>query len=223
MKITAIIAGNNARSNCAFLADTFLEGMQKHGECAIETHHLANWNLEQFSTSYYDEGVQVEQDFTAMQNAIERADGLLIATPVWNFSVPAHLKNMIDRMGSFALDETHSKGTLNGLPFYVIYTGGAPLPAWKGLMQSTTAHVPEALKYFGGSSIGHHFEGKCTAGTGVFDLVVDKRPESLESVALQGAEFAKVVEQYVKTGNAPAVHRARSRFMRIGEWILKKF
>ena len=108
-----------------------------------------------------------------MQKHVENASGLVIATPVWNFGVPAHLKNFIDRMGSFALDETRSRGTLNGKPFYIIFTGGAPKPAWTGLMKKTTAFVPEALRYFGATYIGHHFEPKCVKGRGKFGLVVD--------------------------------------------------
>jgi multimeric flavodoxin WrbA len=153
---------------------------------------------------------------------MEEADGFVFASPVWNFGVPAHLKNFIDRMGSFALDETRSKGTLGGKPFYLIFTGGAPAPAWKTLMQKTTSFVPEALKYFGASYMGHHFEGKCTKGRGKFGLVVDERPDSLEEVRKKGFEFARVVKTFKETGKAPIKQRATAKVMKWGEAVLKK-
>lgn len=222
MIITVLVAGTNEPSNSNHLADAFVQGIEQVGSTTIHKKRLKNLQIEHFTVDVYDPQCKQEEDFCMLQNCIQESHGLVIATPVWNFGVPAHLKNVLDRMGSFALDETRSKGTLGGLPFYLLFTGGAPTPAWKGLMQKTTSFVPEGLQYFGASYIGHHFEPKCTVGRGKFGLVVDQRPESLESVRKQGYDFALVVQKFEETGEAPIKHRAKSRFMGWGEAILKK-
>lgn len=222
MNIFVLVAGTNEPSNSNALADAFIQGMQQLGEVETNKRKLKDMRIEHFSLDYYDPQCSTEEDFCQLQDLMESADGFVFATPIWNFGVPAHLKNFIDRMGSFALDETRSRGTLNGKPFYLIFTGGAPLPAWKGMMQKTSSFVPEALQYFGASYIGHHFEGKCVKGRGKFGLVVDERPESLASIRKQGADFAKVVQAYKETGKAPLKHRAKGKVMKWGETILKK-
>lgn len=227
--VLVLLAGTNEPSNSSMLADTFVQGMQQFLEEDVETtlhvdkRRLKDLEIDHFSVDFYDPQCCQEEDFCELQHLLENASGFVIATPVWNFSVPGHLKNFIDRMGSFALDETRSQGTLSGKPFYLLFTGGAPLPAWKGMMQGTTSHVVEALKYFGASYMGHHFEGKCTVGKGRFGLVVDERPESLASVRKQGHDFAKVVKTYAETGMAPVKQRAQGKIMRWGEALLKKF
>ncbi len=222
MDILVLVAGTNEPSNSNMLADAFIQGMQQEHTIRVQKKRLKDLTIDHFSIDDYAPQCKQEEDFCALQELLQKSSGFVIATPVWNFSVPAHLKNFIDRMGSFALDASRSKGTLAGKPFYLIFTGGAPMPAWKGLMQKTCSHVPESLKYFGASYMGHHFEGKCTLGKGKFGIVVDERPESLTSLRAQGHAFAKVVKVYHETGKAPIRQRAHAAIMRWGEAVLKK-
>lgn len=158
----------------------------------------------------YTKSCQPNDDFCTLQEKIEQANGIVIATPIWNFSVPAHLKNVIDRIGAFALDEeTRSKGQFKGKPFFFIFTGGAPLIAWKALMYLTTMHLSEAMKYYDGTVIGRHFEPKCMVRRGQFGLVVDRRPESLAKMRREGSRFAKIVQTYAKTGKLPLWNQLR--------------
>jgi multimeric flavodoxin WrbA len=149
------------------------------------------------------------------------SDGIVIATPIWNFSVPGHLKNLIDRMGAFALDASHSLGTFNGKPFFLIVTAGMPKAAWP-FVRKTFSHVPTAIQYFGGSVLGTFFEGGCTLGRGVFGLVVDKRPESLKAAQAKGREFIKNVGDFTATGVLPLKYRLIKKFVRISQLIKKK-
>lgn len=197
--------------------------MQKHGDVSINTKNLKDLNIKHFSLDFYKSVCHQEEDFCAVQSLIENAHGLVIATPVWNYSVPAHLINLIDRMGSFALDETRRKGTLKGLPSYIIFTAGVPMIGWTAMMEKATSCIAEALQYFGASYMGHHFEQKCTLPNGNFGLIVDKRPASLTAVEEKGLVFAKVVAEYERTGKAPLANRARGRIMRMGEKLLKAF
>lgn len=225
MNILILVAGTSDRSNSEYLADRFAEGVKTQcPDCAIaKAPRLRDLSVEHFAYKHYDASFFHEPDFVLLQKLITEADGVLIATPVWNFGVPAHLKNLLDRMGSFALDERKTKGTLNGKPFAFIFTGGAPLPAWSGLMSKTTSFVPEAVRYFGGTPVSTHFEGKCTAGAGKFDLVVDRRPDSIEAVKQKGVAFAKIVEVYARDGSLPTAHAYGNALRKVGERLLKKF
>jgi len=204
MRILLVTASTNDPSNAGTLAREFQGGIETQGEVETTMVHLKDLHIEQFSLKHYDPHCDSEPDFLNLQKRIQGADGVVIATPVWNFGVPGHLKNMMDRMGSFALDETKSKGMLNGKPFYLIFTGGAPASAWKGLMRKTTSFVPQAIRYFGGSILGIHFEAKCTLGKGKFGLVVHERPESLAKMRDEGRRFAALVKDYAATGKLPA-------------------
>jgi multimeric flavodoxin WrbA len=222
MHILVIVAGTNDPSNSHTLANTFAQGTQKLPETHVHTRLLRNLHIEHFTVEFYEPNCTQEEDFCELRERMEEASGVVIASPVWNFGVPAHLKNLIDRMGSFALDESRSKGTLNGKPFYFILTGGAPTPAWTGLMKKTASFLQEGIRYFGGSIIGTHYEPKCTKGKGKFGLVVDERPESLASMREKGLEFAKVCSEYEKTGKAPAKQRAIKRFYNWGQSVMNR-
>lgn len=225
MRILAIVAGTNEPSNSNVLAESFLEGARTVAGTQVEKIRLKDLHIEHFTLDYYKRACPSKDDFCLVQEKIERADGILIAAPIWNFSVPAHLKNVMDRMGAFALDEeTHSKGQLKGKPFFFLYTGGAPLIAWKALMYLTTLHMSEAVKYYAGTIIGRSFEPKCLPEKGRFGLVVDQRPRSLARIERRGAAFARIVEVFARTGTLPLRTRLLSIFStwayRIGNRIM---
>lgn len=200
--ITIIVAGTNEPSNAHMLAEKFKEGALSAG-ADITLVRLKEYTLDHFDLRLYDATYPNNDRFDEISETIKRSDGLVIASPVWNFSVPAHLKNLIDRMGSFGLDtETHSVSTLNGKPTFLIFTGGAPAVAWP-MLKRTTSHVGAGLQYFGCSIVGTHFEGSCTLGRGKFGLVVDKRPTSLAAMERKGAEFASFTGIFKSKGILP--------------------
>jgi len=225
VRIAVVVAGMNDPSNSDFLADAFIEGLQSLEGVQVTKIRLKELSIKHFTLERYHPDCPRDDDFPGVQAAIQEAKGVVIATPIWNFSVPAHLKNFIDRMGAFALDdETHSKGQLKGKPFYLIYTGGAPLIAWKALMYITLMHVTEAIKYYGGIVVGRHFEPKCMQGRGKFGLIVDQRPQSLERLRRSGAAFGAMVRTYAETGSLPFPTNLRYRFFtfryRVGNRIM---
>ena len=205
MQILALVAGTNTPSNADVLCDAFLTGItEAHPHAIIDKVRLKDLQIKHFQAEYYHPQCSSEDDFCKLQELTEGANGIVIATPVWNFSVPAHLKNVVDRMGAFCLDEaTRSKGTLKGMPAYFLFTGGAPMSAWKGLMRFTTSHLPEALRYYGASIIGKFYEGRCTKGKGAFGLVIDRRPEVLKKAREAGKVFGNIVAEFSKTGRLP--------------------
>lgn len=225
MNILVIVAGTNEASNSNVLADAFIEGIRSVNGANAEKVRLRDLKIDHFTIDSYRKACLSKDDFCILQGKIEKAAGIVIASPIWNFSVPAHLKNVIDRMGAFALDEeSHSKGQFRGLPFFFLFTGGAPVIAWKALMYLTTLHVSEAMKYYGGTIVGRDFEPKCLPGKGQFGLVVDQRPKTIDRMRRKGAHFAKLVLYRTQTGKLPLRNRLLYSFStwayRIGNRIM---
>jgi multimeric flavodoxin WrbA len=223
--ILVLSAGTNEKSNSLALAEAFVKGVQTIAGSQAEILRLKDMSIRHFDLEHYKPACSTEDDFCRLQEKFLEADGVVIATPIWNFSVPAHLKNVIDRLGAVALDAgTHSRGQLKGKPFFLIFTGGAPMIAWKALMHLTLAHVSEAFKYYGGIVIGRHFEPKCMVRRGTFGFVMDKRPGSLATLERRGAAFAKIATAYKERGKLPPWIRLRYWFFtqayRIGNRVM---
>ncbi len=213
LTITVIIAGTNEPSNSNVIAQAMIEGMKSaYPDIVVKSMRLKDLAIGHFNLDCYGPSCPIDE-LTTVQSSIEQSDGVIIATPVWNFGIPAHLKNMIDRMGTFALDASHSVGTLNGKPFFLIFTAGMPKAAWP-FLRKTVSGVGIAIQYFGGSVLGTLFEGSCTPGRGTFGLVVDKRPATLERTRNKGAVFARQVKAFADTGSLPLRFLLIKKFVR---------
>ncbi len=218
--ILLLVAGTNEPSNSNVLADAMAEGMLSVSGVTIGKIRLKDLQMAHFGLECYGPNCPID-DFEKVKKEILAADGVIIATPIWNFSVPAHLKNLIDRMGAFGLDAaSHSLGTLNGKPFYLLFTGGTPFAAWP-FMKQTSSHIPVSLQYFGASILGTHFEPRTTLAKGVFGLVVDKRPQSLEAVKKKAIAFVKTVQEFRKTGRLPLRYRLIQKLVRMVQKVKK--
>lgn len=219
--VTAIVAGTNEHSNSGMLADMMIEGMKSVApDIVIHRVRLKDLSIGHFNLECYGPSCPID-GLSHVQSLIEASDGVIIATPIWNFGVPAHLKNLIDRMGSFALDDSRSLGTLAGKPFFLIYTAGMPKAAWP-FLRKTVSGVAIAIQYFGGSVLGTFFEGGCTLGRGKFGLVVDKRPATLNRARESGATFARSVENFARTGTLPLKYRLIKKFVRLSQRVKRK-
>jgi multimeric flavodoxin WrbA len=221
MRIVAIVGGTNAESNADTLCEAFLKGCIAQG-ATTEKIRLRELHIDHFTLDHYKPDKADEPDFRKIREAILTCDGFVVASPVWNFSVPGHLKNLIDRMGAFGLDaSTRAKGMLGGKPFFLLYTGGSPAPAWKGLMRRTTSAVPIALKYFGAAYCGTHYEGRCMKGKGIFRLVVNARSDSLTTAEMRGRAFGKIVKEFAATGQLPFKQRFMTKLYAFGQKIVR--
>jgi multimeric flavodoxin WrbA len=222
MNILIIVGGTSNPSNSETLADAFAKGAEEAG-AQVSKVLLRDLTIDHFTIECYDPTYPQEKDFSELRMKIEAADGLVFASPIWNFGVPGNLKNLIDRCGSFALDhERRMKATWNDMPFYLIFTGGSPMSAWTGLLRKTTSGVKIGLQYFGGAHAGTHFEPRCTPGKGAFGLVVDKRPESLAAIHEKGKTFAALVRHHADTGTLPVIMRLKRKFYALGQTIQRK-
>jgi len=224
IRLAVFVAGTNDPSNSDMLADRFIEGIRSAGQMIVEKVRMRDLDLAHFTLAQYGDARQ-EPDFLRVRALMEAADGVAFFSPVWNFSVPAHFKNFIDRIGAFgSIKATHSKGQFRGKPFAFVFAGGAPMIAWKALMYLTTLHVAEAIKYYGGSVVYRHFEPRCIPGRGRFGLVVDQRPATLKAMEQAGKRFASIARQYASNGSLPGSLRLWkwffTQFYRIGNRVL---
>jgi multimeric flavodoxin WrbA len=223
VQLLVLVAGTNEPSNSNVLADAFIEGMKRVPGTDVTKIRLKDLRIEHFDLKFYTPNCSTEDDFCKLQDLLVAADGVVIASPIWNFSVPAHLKNVIDRIGAFGLDtETRTRGQLKSKPFFFLFTGGAPVAVWKGVMRFTTSHVPEAFRYYGGAVIGRHYEGRAMVGRGTFGLILDKRPESLERARRKGERFARIVKQFKEQGTLPLTVRVYEKLYRFGVRVMSK-
>jgi len=223
MKILVLVGGTNEPSNSNVLADAFIEGMQSISGIETEKVRLKDLHIEHFHLDHYDMTRGQEPDMERVERLFQESAGVVFATPIWNFGVPGNVKNLIDRLGRTGLDAgTRSVGTFKGKPTFLVFTGGTPPGAWRPLQKKTTSHLPVALRYFGCTVIGSHYEARCTPGKGKFALVVDQRPGSLEKMREFGKHFAGVAKTHATTGKLPAREAFLLWFFQFGQKLKRK-
>ena len=128
--------------------------------------YLNDIPIENYSFATKDGPLPHEIEFSELMQKFKNADGLVIATPTFNFSVPAQLKNFLDRIRYFALDlDTKTRlgqplGKLTYLKTYFLVSGGTPNIAQKMLFFT---YPPFWLRgvfiYHGAMYIGSTYSG----------------------------------------------------------------
>jgi len=194
--LLAISSAPNKDSNSAVLLEHFCEGAEFAG---VRVERVFLYDL---SLSYFNYGNRRAEppdesgnkDVRTMEKLIMGADGLVIAAPVWNFSIPAVLKNLLDRMSYFALvykkeGDVRKTGSLNHLNCFYIMTTGAQWFAWI-VDRIAYLQLKRTMWYFGAKNRGllkaHH------CGNGSQNVVKD-RPNLLKKAYREGVRFGKVL------------------------------
>lgn len=196
--IIAISSSPSQGRNSDTLLDSFIEGINLEQHISTEKIYLSEIFMHFYRYENRLGPEPDEKDFKKLCEKIECADGLVIATPTYNFSVPAHLKNFIDRIRFIALDFDQKNrlgqpiGKLQNLCTYFIVTGGTPSWAQKILF---FAFPPFWLRgvflYYGAHVLG----GLYTGNTKAFE---DTRLRGITKK--KGLLFAKQVKNGVKNG-----------------------
>lgn len=220
MNVTVIHASPNLPSNSTLLGEHFIQGVQTLVPQAnitilnVYTLDLPNFTVDKYSKEYTPN--EAEQQLEA---CIRNSDAIVITTPVWNFGVPAPLKNLTDHLGRFCLS-ANPKDKMPGTPLYILFTGGGPKVAWYGMLKKTTLFLPEGWRYMGATPVGSLFIGGCTKGPGQFGLVLDKRIDDLMNAQQQGSRFAAIVQRYLHDGTLPAASKRYSQALQVGQKIM---
>ena len=133
MKILAISSSTSRGRNSDKMLDHFIKGMQLIEGIKVEKIYLDDIKIDLYRYENRNGPLPHEVDFKQLTDKIEKEfEAIVIATPTYNFSVPAHLKNFIDRIRFFALDFSKSNkigqpvGRLGYLRMYFIVSGGTP-------------------------------------------------------------------------------------------------
>lgn len=194
-RIIALSCSPSRGRNSDTLLDKFIEGFNSVDS---ETLNLEKIYLEDIEIKNYNyqngKGpVEGETEFAALTEKIQNSDALIIATPTYNFSVPAHLKNFIDRMRFFALDlEKKNKikqpvGKLGYLQTYFIVSGGTPDWAQKILFFAFPPFwMRGVFLYYGANVMGAMYTG---------DVKAFKNEKILKRAYKKGMNFAKCVSR----------------------------
>ena len=137
MKVIAISGSPSHGRNSDTMLDAFILGIMTNSSIEVEKVYLTDVPIDDYCFENRQGAGEHEPQFAELLQKIDEADGLVIATPTYNFSVPARLKNLIDRMRPIALDMTRTTrlgqpiGLLSRLQVYFLVSGGTPTWAQK--------------------------------------------------------------------------------------------
>jgi FMN-dependent NADH-azoreductase len=166
MKIIALSCSPSRGRNSDTMLDNFIRGVQEVKGVQIEKIYLSDIPIDYYTFENSTGFGKHEEKFGELTEKIKNSQGLVIATPTYNFSVPAHLKNFIDRIRFIALDMNEKNklgqptGKLGHLRAYFLVSGGTPVWAEKLLF---FAFPPFWLRgvflYFGARVMGAIYTG----------------------------------------------------------------
>jgi multimeric flavodoxin WrbA len=149
------------------MLDYFIKGIKENSNIEVEKIYLEDILINPYNYENSQGPEEEEQEFKELTNKIGKGlSGLIIATPTYNFSVPAHLKNFIDRIRFLALDLKNKnklgqpKGNLGHLKTYFLISGGTPNWAEKILFFAFPAFwLRGVFLYFNAQVMGAYYSG----------------------------------------------------------------
>jgi multimeric flavodoxin WrbA len=192
-KIIAISSSPSKGRNSDTMLDHFVSGVENYGNDLIE---IEKFYLDDIYFDHYDYGnrlgpTEKESDFRELALKMNDAEGIIIATPTYNFSVPASLKNLVDRIRFIALDL--EKENILGQPvgnfkkhrFFFLVTGGTPKYAQKILFFLYPAFwLRIVFMYYGSYKMNSYYSG---------DTKAFENPKILKKCFKLGEKFSKKI------------------------------
>lgn len=137
MKIIALSCSPSKGRNSDTMLDHFILGAKEVKGIEIEKVYLSDVPIDYYTFENCNGAEEHEKEFKELTEKLKVAQGFVIATPTYNFSVPGRLKNFIDRIRFIALDLNDKtwidqpRGKLNHLRMYFLVSGGTPVWAEK--------------------------------------------------------------------------------------------
>lgn len=195
-KILALSCSPSRGRNSDTMLDNFIEGMKNLVNVDVEKIYLEDIPIDSYKYENGEGPLGHEKEFVELINKIKNAEGLVISTPTYNFSVPSHLKNFIDRIRCIALDMKSRNvldqpvGQLQYLQIYFLVSGGTPNWAQKILF---FAFPPFWLRgvflYYGAQVLGAYYSG---------DIKTFENQKVLKKCKKEGVRFAIKVRKGIK-------------------------
>lgn len=178
LNIIALSCSPSKHRNSDSLLDAFISGIEsesnknisKNINIKIEKIYLNDIPIDIYKYENRGGPESYETEFRELTEKIKNSNGLIIATPTYNFGVPGHLKNFIDRIRFFALnfDEKNNLGQPSGLLGYLrtyfIVTGGTPTWAEKILFFAFPSFwLRGVFLYYNSACLGAYYTGNVRA------------------------------------------------------------
>ena len=145
----AIVVGHARRDTyCEALAKAYRRGAEGAGH-VVELHVLSKMTFDPILHNGFKSAQTLEPDLQAAQDAIGRANHLVLIFPLWMGTMPAILKGFLERVlqpgFAMAVDDgyTRYKPLLKGKSARVIITMAAPALVYRWWLG---AHTLKALK-----------------------------------------------------------------------------
>lgn len=197
--IIALSCSPSRGRNSDAMLDAFIQGMESNKQVRVEKIYLQDIHIEHYNHENSKGPLPNEDVFKNLTDKLSHeTQGLVIATPTYNFSVPAHLKNFIDRMRFFALDFEHKNslgqptGKLGYLGTYFLVSGGTPRWAETILFFTFPAFwLRGVFLYFGANVFGAYYSG---------DIRTFANKKILERCRKKGIRFADQIVRGHKHG-----------------------
>lgn len=199
MKILALSCSPSRGRNSDTMLDNFILGMREVKGIEIEKIYLEDIPIDLYRFENSDGPRDDEVEFGKLgQKISNEISGLVISTPTYNFSVPAHLKNFIDRSRYFALDFSKKNklgqpvGKLGHLKTYFLISGGTPNWAEKILFFTFPAFwLRGVFLYFDAKVMGALYSG---------DIKTYQNQKILQKCFKRGKKYANDVLYRKKQG-----------------------
>ncbi|MBM1816364.1 NADPH-dependent FMN reductase [Pseudosulfitobacter pseudonitzschiae] len=126
MKLVSLVASTRPGSiNCA-LYSKVAHKLESCGHTLEEMPYAQVENLPQY-TPVREETSGLPPFIGTLSRSILQADGLVIASPEYNFSIPGPLKNAIDWVSRI------KPYVMTGKPVLLMSASGSPVGGWRGL------------------------------------------------------------------------------------------
>jgi len=190
MKILAISSSPSRKRNSDTMLDHFILGMKTIPNIQIEKIYLEDIKINTYKFENSEGPEEDEKDFKELTEKISKdINGLIIATPTYNYSIPSHLKNFVDRIKFIALDFTKRNrsnepiGKLGHLKMYFLVSGGTP--NWKKnilFFLFPTFYLKFIFSYYKAKTIGTFYSG---------DINTFKNEKILKKCFKKGIKYAK--------------------------------
>ncbi len=199
MKILAISSSTSRGRNSDTMLDYFIKGIETIGDHQIEKIYLDEILINLYRYENRNGPEENEIEFKKITDKISAEVGaLIIATPTYNFSVPSHLKNFIDRIRFISLDLSKRNklgqpvGKLENLYVYFLVSGGTPKWAQRILF---FAFPPFWLRgvflYFRAKVMGSFYSG---------DIETFKNQKILKKCSKLGRKFGMNIKKNKQKG-----------------------
>jgi FMN-dependent NADH-azoreductase len=166
MLVLALSCSPSRGRNSDTMLHHFVAGMRELPGLEVQKIYLEDIYLEHYNFKNRTGPQPEERDFKKLADGLRQAVALVIATPTYNFSVPAQLKNFIDRIRFLALDLDSKNrlgqpvGKLGHLKTFFLVSGGTPTWAEKILFFAFPAFwLRGVFLYFGAVVLGAIYSG----------------------------------------------------------------